>query len=59
MGFFQFGGGGGGTPTYPLLADDGTVTDPSYSFTNDTTSGMWRDGTAVSPTGTSMKLDIG
>jgi len=34
---------GGGAVTFPLLADDGTCTDPSYSFTNDTTSGMFLD----------------
>lgn len=33
---------GCGGVTYPLLAPDGTVAAPSYSFTNETGLGLWR-----------------
>jgi hypothetical protein len=35
------GGGGGGPLTWPLLAPDGTVSEPSYSFENDPKSGLF------------------
>jgi hypothetical protein len=37
--------GGSGVPTYPLLAPNGTAAAPSYSFSGDATSGLWRNGT--------------
>lgn len=36
--------GGGGGVTYPLLADDGSITAPSYSFSGDPNTGMYRVG---------------
>jgi len=45
------GGGGstftGGTITSPILAADGTAGAPSFSFTNDTNSGMYNLGTSL------------
>ena len=36
--------GGGGSLSWPLLADDGAVGAPSYSFTSDPDSGLYRAG---------------
>lgn len=38
---FTGGSGGGGSVSYPLLAPNGTAGAPSYSFANDTDSGMY------------------
>lgn len=43
-------GCGGGGVSYPLLAPSGAFTDPSYSFSNDATSGMYWN-TAVNAAG--------
>lgn len=43
---FQIGGAGF-VPAWPLLAPDGAVGAPSYSFANDTNSGVYRIGSDV------------
>lgn len=35
----------GGSPSFPLLATDGSTSDPSYSFASDSDTGIYRTGT--------------
>lgn len=54
---------GSGSVTFPLLADDGAVDAPSYSFTNDPDSGLYRidaDSIGLSTNGTNaLKISDG
>lgn len=48
--------GGGGSVTYPLAADDGTVGGPSYSFESDPTIGFFYAGSTLIGVGGNLRL---
>lgn len=45
--YIRYPSASSGVPTYPLLAPDGTVSAPSYSFTNSTTTGIYSSGANI------------